>query len=244
VVLGPRGAAKAAALAAEFPGTARVAGSNQEVVDAVDCVVVAVLPRQAEEVLRALTFREGQQVLSLVATLPPSRLRELAAPAAEVAVAVPLPAVARRQGATLLIPPVPFAQAVFAPLGSCVSVDDEAQFRRLQSVTALMGDFYARRQLTVQQWLVSHGVPEAQAAAWVGADFATMAADSAGAGAGTLAALVAEQTPGGMNEMVPREEADGSYQSLLYSLDAVHRRFATGKADPELAPAVKRQRTQ
>lgn len=242
-VLGPRNAGKAAVLAAEFPDKVRVAGSNQEVVDAVSCVVVAVLPRQGEEVLGALRFREGQRVLSLISTLPLERLQELLGPGVECAIGVPLPAVAHRQGTSLLFPRRPFGEAIFNALGTCIAVDDLAHFRRLQTTTALMGDFY-KRQLTVQEWLLLHGVPEAHTAAWVGAVFATFAADSGKLGSKGFAALVAEQTPGGMNEMVLKDQdTDGSYEALKCSLDTAHHRFSTGlPAPPELTPAAVRKR--
>jgi len=241
-ILSPRGAAKATALAAEFPNLIRVASSNQEVVDAAECVIVAVLPKQAEEVLAELTFRKEQRVLSLISTLLPARLQELVVPAVDCAVAMPLPAVAKRQGATLLTPPKPYAEAMFRALGSCVAVDDIAQFRRMQCITTLMGDFY-KRQLSAQEWLNSNGVGQVEAAAWVGAALATMAADSCAPGPETFHHLVAEQTPGGLNEMVWKEqEADGSYASLKHSLDSVHHRLTAGQIDPELAPASKRRR--
>merc|ERR1712070_425612 len=105
-----------------------------------------------------------------------------------------------------------------------------------------MGDFY-KRQLTAQDWIVAAGVDKAKAAAYTGAIFATMAADSADASAETLAHLVAEQTPGGLNEMVWKDqEADGSYESLTHALNSAHYRFSNGKVDPELTPASKRAR--
>jgi len=239
-VISPRNAAKAASLRQEFPDVVRVATSNQEVVDATDCVIVAVLGNQAEEVLQSLKFREGQQVLSLVAILGLGRLRELAAPATACAIAVPLPAIAKRQGATLGIPPSPFAQAIYAPLGKYVAVEDEAQFKRMQTMTTLMGDFY-KRQLTAQQWLCANGVEKAQAATWVGAAFGTFAANSAAAGADSFAELVAEQFPGGLMEQVWKEQHDdGTYTSLEHSLDSSHHRLTTGAYDATRAPAAKR----
>ncbi|CAK0876998.1 unnamed protein product [Prorocentrum cordatum] len=216
VVLSPRGAGRAAELAAEFPGTVRVASSNQ-----------------AEEVLRALSFRPGQQVLSLVSTLGLARLGELASPAADCAVGMPLPAVAGRRGTTLLVPARPFAEALFAAVGSCVPVETEQEFKHMQVVTALMGDFYPARQLTVQHWLASRGVPESRAAEYVGALFATMASDSAALQPDTLERLIGEQTPGGINEMVwKQQDADGSYASLESSMEAVHRRLTAAMAAP------------
>lgn len=245
VVVSPRGAEKAAALKAELPDHVTIAGSNQEVVDSVDCVIVAVLVKQAEEVMKSLKFREGQKVLSIMAGVMPSKLQELAAATIDCASAIPLPAVAKRGGTSLLTPSKPWAKAIFEVCGGCVAVDEDAQFKRMLCVTGLMGDFY-KRQLTIQGWLASHGVPEAEASAWTGATFATFAADSAQAEADTFHKLVEEQTPGGLNEMVWRsQEDDKSYQSLLYQLDAMHHRIIKGAADPDLpslAPAAKRAR--
>ncbi|CAE8618325.1 unnamed protein product [Polarella glacialis] len=239
-VISPRNAKKAAELAADFPEHITIAKSNQEVVDLVECVMVAVLKGQVEEVISGLKFRAGQQVLSLVAGFSLSRLQELAVPATECATAIPLPAVARRKGATLVYPPKAFAKAIFEPLGTCVCVENDAHFKRMLCVSCIMGDFY-KRQLTISSWLASGGVPEADAAAWTGATFATFAADSCQAGPSTFKHLVEEQTPGGLNEFAWRaQEEDGSYNSLLLSLNAVHHRVVTGAADPALAPAVKR----
>ena len=63
LVLSPRNAEKAAALAAEFPSLVSVAATNQAVVDAADVVFVGTLPAATEEVLRALKFRASQTVV-------------------------------------------------------------------------------------------------------------------------------------------------------------------------------------
>lgn len=239
-IISPRGATKAAELASAYPEYIIIAKNNQEVVDSVDCIILAVLPNQAEEVISNLIFREKQQVISLIAGLGLSKLKELTKANADCTCVIPLPAVARRLGASLLTPPRPFAEAIFTVLGGCVAVDDESQFTRMLCVTALMGDFY-KRQHTIQRWLVEHGIPEAQSAKWVGASFGTFAADSLNASETTFNHLVEEQTPGGLNEMVWKEqEQDGSYRSLSYSLDAVHHRLLFGSADASLAPASKR----
>ena len=65
-----------------------------------------------------------------------------------------------------------------------------------------MGNFY-KQQLTVQQWLTTHGISGDTAAAWTTASFAAWAEDSGGAAEATLARLLAEQTPGGLNEKAP-----------------------------------------
>jgi len=239
-VLGPRNAEKAAKLAQEFPDLIRVAASNQEVVDATECVILAVLPKQAEDVMRSLKFREGQKVLSVVPTLKMEKLKEVAAPAVAVATACPLPAVQHREGASILTPPVPWGVAIFDTLGKCVPCETEPQYKRLQALCALMGDFY-KRQLSAQEWLQANNVSAAEASAWTGAIFATFAADSKTAGPADFARLVGEQTPGGLNEMVWKgQEEDGNYEALKDSLEVAYLRFSTGEVKPEMAPAAKR----
>ena len=66
ILLSPRGASVAADLAARFAGVT-IAASNQAVVDGSDLVVLSVRPQVAEAVIRALRFRPGQKVLSLIA---------------------------------------------------------------------------------------------------------------------------------------------------------------------------------
>ncbi|HET7900908.1 MAG TPA: NAD(P)-binding domain-containing protein, partial [Candidatus Nanopelagicales bacterium] len=73
VVLSPRSAHRAADLAGRFDRV-RVAASNQDVLDASDVVLLAVLPPQVAEVCADLSFREDHVVAGLAAGWPPSVL--------------------------------------------------------------------------------------------------------------------------------------------------------------------------
>ena len=113
-MLSPRNAAKAKALEQEFE-TVRIATDNQAVVDACDCVLLAVLPGQAKQVCEPLQFREGQLVISLMAGVPLSDIEKWCGPA-ECALACPLPAIAENAGTTIVTPPEPRTVAVFEKL--------------------------------------------------------------------------------------------------------------------------------
>merc|ERR1719160_1487513 len=69
VVVGPRNAENAAALAAEHPDKVTVAESNQAVIDASDWVVLGTPPKKhiTLETLNPLQFREDQPVISFIA---------------------------------------------------------------------------------------------------------------------------------------------------------------------------------
>jgi pyrroline-5-carboxylate reductase len=141
----------------EFPTSdVTIANNNQQLLDKAACVVIALPGSVAEPVIKSLMFSQGQQVISLVAAIKYPILQQILGPSVDATVAVPLPAVAKRQGATLGIPPKPFANAVFTALGTYTAVTDLDQFVRMESAAAFMGDFY-KRQLTIQQWLGVHG---------------------------------------------------------------------------------------
>src|SRR5690349_13221878 len=90
ILLSPRNAITASALAERFPGVA-VSSSNQEVLDHSDTVLLAVRPQVAENVLSVLRFRPDQQILSIIAIFDLERLRALVSPARRIVRAVPLP---------------------------------------------------------------------------------------------------------------------------------------------------------
>ena len=207
LVLSPRNAEKAAALAAEFPSLVSVAATNQAVVDAADVVFVGTLPAATEEVLRALKFRASQTVVSLVSTAPLATLQECAAPCETVVRAIPLPPVARHVGATIMTPANAGVAEIFDALGTAVVVDSEPLMKKMMCVTGLMGQFYAQQRQT-QAFLVAQGV-------------------------GTFDELVHEQTPGGINEQVVRELTEaGAYRALDDTLDGILARIE-GRPRPE-----------
>ena len=241
LVLSPRNAEKAAALAAEFPSLVSVAATNQAVVDAADVVFVGTLPAATEEVLRALKFRASQTVVSLVSTAPLATLQECAAPCETVVRAIPLPPVARHVGATIMTPANAGVAEIFDALGTAVVVDSEPLMKKMMCVTGLMGQFYAQQRRT-QAFLVAQGVEPAAAAKYVGAIFHSISYDSAAAGVGTFDELVHEQTPGGINEQVVRELTEaGAYRALDDTLDGILARIegqprpgsASGRTSPK-----------
>src|SRR5262249_54450121 len=83
ILLSPRNAAVAAALADRFDNVS-VAPSNQELVEECETIVIAVRPQIAQEVLAGLRFPSGANVISLVSGLPVRRLAALTAPATRI----------------------------------------------------------------------------------------------------------------------------------------------------------------
>jgi len=231
-VLSPRNAQKSKALNEEFPNHTRIASSDQDVVDGADCIILALPGSVATQVIKGLKFHPKQQVLSLVAAVNFTELQSLLGPGIDTSLAVPLPAVAKRQGATLGFPSRAYARAIFSALGTYIEAANEEEYKIMSIANTFMGDFY-KRELTMQQWMAKQGVEVAKASAFIGAVFTTIAADSADAGPSTFQEKLAEQTPGGLNEMVwKQQEAAGVYASEMKSLDAVlHRQGGIAQVD-------------
>lgn len=229
ILLSPRNAETAAALAARHAEVC-VAETNQAVLDGSDLVVLAVRPQIADEVLANLRFRSDHHVLSLMATVSLDDLRAMTAPAARITRAVPLPAVALRQGPTAMFPHDDAVSALFDRLGSAIVLEDEAAFDLFTAATATMASYFAFAG-TIARWLERRGIAPATSRTFVGDMLRGLACTDPGR---DFAALAAEhQTRGGINEQVVGQVApDGTIAALDTALDGVLSRLrASAKAD-------------
>lgn len=220
VLLSPRNAAQAADLAGRF-GSVSVAADNQAVVDGSDVVLVAVLPQQVEAVLADLVFADRHAVVSAVAGVELDALRGWVAPATRVARAVPLPAVARREGVTPVYPPLPEAVALFDALGGAIAVDDAATYEALTVSSATVAAHFAYLG-AIADWLVAHGIEESAARSYVAATYVG-ASESLRTAPVDFDELISEvATPGGLNEQFARHlRAAGAVDAVSSGMDEV-----------------------
>ena len=229
ILLSPRNASAAAALAARFENVS-VAASNQEVVDQAETIVVAVRPQIARDVLAALRFPARANVVSLVSGLPVRRLAELTAPATRISRAVPLPSAARRMSPTPVFPRDPEVVDLFARLGSAIAVEEEARFDALCVITATMAAYFTFAG-TSAEWLTRQGVNPEQARDYVAQIHKGLALTAADSPSVSFADLAADHaTRGGTNEQVVGYlKQHGVFARLDEALDAILRRV-TGSA--------------
>ena len=221
LLLSPRNAEKAAALAQEF-AQAEIMADNQAVVDGSDVVMLAVLPPQARGVLGALRFRPDVKVISLMAAVRLLELKDLVAPATDVVRAVPLPPVAQHIGPTAVYPADPETTEMFDRIGTAVPVTDEHQYDALATVTAFAATQYALLS-SLSAWLVGEGVDAKSADRYIAAVSHAVAVDAAeGVEHGFDALIKDVSTPGGMNEQVLRmmTEADW-FAPIKPAMDAI-----------------------
>ncbi len=228
ILVSPRGAEKAFALAAAFPAV-EVAPDNQAVVDGSATVVLALRPQDAKQALAPLAFRAEQRVISLLALTPLETARELVAPAGAAGApggaivrALPLPSCAERLGPIVVYPGAPWAMAFFAPLGTPLAVAEERELNVLWALTALIAPYFA---LIAEGagWAANAGVAAPTAGTYLATMFHALSTLAVRAPGGDFEALTAEaMTPGGLNQQALKEiRAAGGFEAFLAALDAI-----------------------
>lgn len=230
IVVSPRNAERAAMLAATYP-IVRIAKDNQGVVDASDTVFLAVLPDVAVELISALKFRAGQQIISAVAIVTLADWAKIVAPATEIVRMVPLPPIAMHRGPIAMCPPNEKVAAVFGQMGALTQVETEAQMHALAAVTTMMGSYFGfMNHMTT--WLERQDVKPELAHSYIVSMAHGLAMTAIENPETDFAELIVEHsTPGGMNEQALRELTRAGWGDLTArALDLVQDRM-NGKAD-------------
>ena len=198
--LSPRNTAKAAALKERFPDGVTVCENNQEAVDASEWVFLTVLPRQGEEVISPLSFREDQKILTIMSDHPVERVQEWTAPASKIVRMVPLPFAALHIGPIAIYPEDSEIRQMFTPLGEIISVQEQGQLSIISGLTAIMSAYY-HLIYDVTDWGCEQGLPAEASLKYMTAFFEALSHKAALAPDGDVKALAYEMTPGGLNEM-------------------------------------------
>lgn len=224
ILLSPRNAETAAALAARFPNV-RVAPSNQDVLDASQAVFLAVRPQVAVQVLSQLRFSPHHTVITLIANTTVQQIAGLVHPAARISRAVPLPSTAHRACPIPLYPPDPEAAGILDSLGQVIPVDTEDLLSAFGAATSTMAAHFAFLR-EIAAWLTRQGLSESLARAYVAQVFSGLSATAAAQPHLSFEQLAeAHATPGGLNEqLLAHLTRQRLFEELSRALDAVRAR--------------------
>ena len=77
---------------------------------------------------------------SVVAGIDLDHLKLWISPATDCGLAIPVPAVAKHEGATVIMPPKPWIEQLFSPLGAVVCAADREELYKFQVVLCMMGE--------------------------------------------------------------------------------------------------------
>eukprot|EP01060_Flectonema_neradi_P013611 TRINITY_DN2034_c3_g1_i1.p1 TRINITY_DN2034_c3_g1~~TRINITY_DN2034_c3_g1_i1.p1 ORF type:complete len:291 (+),score=55.17 TRINITY_DN2034_c3_g1_i1:60-875(+) len=226
IYVSPRGEEKVAELLATYGDKIKKCENNEEVAKSADVIFLGVVPKVADPVMSEISGSvkgSDKLIVNLVATLPIATCSE-AMGGVKVCKAVPLPPVAHQRGVTSVCPSNEIAKNLFELLGTVVQIETEDHQRALQAATALMGPFYAQCQ-ALQEWLSTKGLSPDVASQFAGSFYHCISYDSANCSktsSDAFKTLIAEQTPGGLNEQAIKELTEaGVYDSHKVSLDSI-----------------------
>lgn len=224
--LSPRSRPIARQLAASYSNV-RVAGSNQEVLDRTETVVLAVLPQAAQGVLEELVFKPSHHCISLVAGLSHEALLRLIRPATRWTRATPTPSVSLRRGPIAMYPPDPDALALFGKIGEPAAVHRESEFEALLSCSAEMAAYF-KLLATCAEFLADCGVPVDAARRYAASLYGALGDTARSSSDVTFDQLAVEHaTPGGLNEQLARELAEaGVYRAHRQGLERILARLS------------------
>jgi len=151
-------------------------------------------------------------------------LENLVAPAIDIVQALPLPPAEFGQSTTVMYPPNERMEKCLSNVGRVVAVESREQAMAIGSMACIMGDFYAHLR-SCHQWLESKGVDSAAASRAVGSYFSTYHHASQHSEVG-FDHLVAEQTPGGVNQQVIEQlQKQGRYDMVKEGLEIAFKRL-------------------
>lgn len=228
-LLSPRGAAKAADLAARYG--CEVAPSNQAVVEASDHVLVCLPAAEGLPILRGLTFRPGQSICSAMAGASLEDLQAAVAPATGVQAMMPGYANAFSAGPTFLYPAHPDWAAFFASCGPVHEMPDARSFETAAVFGAMSGaSVFLLRHLAA--WYEAEGLAPATARRLVAETLRGNAEVLLQADETLDAICKGVTTPGGITEQLLEDLGrDGALQSWHSGMTRIlHRMAPTRKA--------------
>mmetsp|Transcript_21797 Transcript_21797/g.45570 ORF Transcript_21797/g.45570 Transcript_21797/m.45570 type:complete len:379 (-) Transcript_21797:203-1339(-) len=243
-----RSESKSKALKENFPDVVTVCETAEEVVRNSDLVFLCVLPQHVEGVLGELkekgVWRKGEHTLvSLVSTSKVDDLiQKTSLPPNHVYKMICLPPIANREGCVLLQPPasnsengLPFLKSMLDALGGCVECPTDDVMNAMMIPGCMMGSMYGVMRNT-RDWLVNKGVPPQDASYFVGRSYLSIVQDAERNcnDPHRFDELIAEQTPGGLNEQGLRNlEKQGVFERYDRAMDAILSRLE-GKTDGNL----------
>jgi pyrroline-5-carboxylate reductase len=226
ILVSPRNAATAASLAAEV-AEVRVA-ANAEVVAGSDVVFLCLLARVAEAVLPGLPFRADQSVISVMVDAPLHRLRPLCAPATDIAVAIPLPPVARGGCPLPVYPRSAVLERLFGARNPVIALPSESAINAHLGVSAICSPILDQL-LAAAGWLAAQTGDHAAAEAYVAAMIRCYLPERAAAG-DLAEALRRLSTEGGLNATL-RAAMAGATADLTAGLDGFRGRLGLPPSD-------------
>lgn len=263
IIVSKRSESKSSLLQQQFPDLVIIEDDNQNIVNRADIVFLTVLPKQASQVVQGLQFQPDKHVLvSLVSTSKiDSLVIDSKLPIEQVYKMICLPAVAYAEGVCLLQPKpriidaagqspatttMQILEPLFETLGGVIIAENDDEMAAMMVPSSLMGSFYGILQNNYSWLVTQHNIAPEKASFLISRMYHSMIQDVIRKSSSSddqndknnnlFRELIAEQTPGGLNEQVLKNlNTLGVMDAYDVAQTAVVQRIQ-GKSDGSLPP--------
>ncbi|MGR3623816.1 NAD(P)-binding domain-containing protein [Pseudophaeobacter sp.] len=211
-----RSGARSAALVSEMPEV-QIA-DLQDILDHSEVVFLGLMLDTAPEILAALSFPAGLQVVSFMAGADLEQLATLVAPARAAAVMMPFPGIATGASAIMALGDTALLNQIFAPRNTVFGLRDAAELDAYLCAQAVLSPV-ARLTADAAEWLGTRVSDPAQ-----GEAFLRMLISTSLGQTGAADLVEALNTPGGYNQRLRQHmEAAGMGADLTAGLGKLER---------------------
>ena len=202
-----------------------ISRSNQQLINTVNWVFLAVTPKVGHKILKDLTFRKNQKIISFISTINFEKLKKYTKNK-NITRVIPLPFIGMRKGPIIICPKDNKVKKFFDRLGKTIEVSSEKISKNFWTISSFMAPFYNMMMVT-SDWLVRKGVNKKAAEDYTRELFMALSQDSIFKNKLSLKQLVSEsQTPGGINAQALKELKKKKFYKIQQKvLNSIFKRF-------------------
>jgi len=202
-----------------------ISKNNQQLVDMVNWVFLAVTPKVGNKILKDLNFKSNQKIVSFISTINIETLKKYTKNKKVIRV-IPMPFIGIKKGPIIVCPKDKKVKKFFDKLGTTIEIKNEKISKNFWTTSSFMAPFY-QIMATTSDWLVRKGVNRKEAENYSREFFLALSQDSIFKNKLSLKQLVSEsQTPGGINAQALRELKKKKFYKIQQKvLNSVFKRF-------------------
>jgi pyrroline-5-carboxylate reductase len=200
--------------------------SNQYIIDNSDWIFLSVTPLVGDKIIKNLSFKKKQTIVSFISTITLSELKRLIKVNADIVRAIPLPPISIKKGPIPIFPPNKKVKNFFNNLGTTIEIKNEKSSINFWSTSGMMASYYDMLRI-MSNWLVKKGIKKLDAQKYITSLFLALSEDAVVNSKKDLKFLVKEsQTPKGLNEQGLKEMSKKKvYKSIIETLNSIHKRL-------------------
>jgi pyrroline-5-carboxylate reductase len=200
--------------------------NNQYIIDNSDWVFLSVTPSVGEKIIKNLSFKSKQTIISFISTITLSELKKMIKVKSDIVRAIPLPPISIKKGPIPICPPNLKVKNFFNNLGTTIEIKNEKSSINFWSISGMMASYYDMLSV-MSKWLVKRGIKKLDAQKYITSLFLALSEDAIVNSKKDLKFLVKEsQTPKGLNEQGLKVMSKKKvYKSIIETLDSIHKRL-------------------